>query len=97
VGLKSKTGDRQFEKDYDEILKKLEGLIRNSETIKQTVEKRLDKDAMNQILALLRELVPKAIKDLGQIYLFLNKYGYNNNVEQIQKDDRPGESRPTEK
>jgi len=84
VGLKSNKNDRQFEKDHDEALKKLRKLIRDSESIKKTVENRLDKDAPEEIMTLLRELIPKAIIDLGQIYSFLNKYGYSDNVEKAQ-------------
>jgi len=97
VGLKSNTNDHQFEKDYDEILKKLKRLIRDSQDIKMVVEKRLNTIEPDQIMVLLQELIPKAIRDLSQIYRFLNKYGYNDNVEQIQKDDWPEKNRPKQK
>ncbi len=83
-----------FEKDYQEILLKLKSATEDSATIRRAVEQNLSEDELTKLMTLMRERMPRVMDNLGQIYQFLTKYGYNDNVGRIQEDFQPEKEKP---
>ena len=77
----------EFEKDYSEAVKKLNQVIRDSQTVTKAIEEKLNEGELEKLMVLMRELMPITIQNLSAVYYFLNKYESKGHVEKIAKDD----------
>jgi hypothetical protein len=77
----------QFEEDYCKAVERLDQAMRNSRIISQTVEKKLNEEELEDLMAVLRELMPTTIKNLTEVYRFIKKYESTCHAAEITKDD----------
>lgn len=72
--MQSNTADNQFDKEYLEAVTKLNLALKNSEAIASEIDRKLNEAELSELITRLRELMPVAIKNLSEVYRFLNKY-----------------------
>lgn len=76
-----------FKEDYSEAISRLNQAIKDSQTITKTIEDKLNEQEFENLMAVMRRLMPAAIENLGAVYCFLNKYESNGHAAEFAKND----------
>ena len=83
----------EFDKDYSEAVGKLNQAIKASQTISKAIEEKLNEREFENLMVLMRKLLPMTIQNLGTVYSFLHKYESKSHAAEIAKDDLCQEQR----
>lgn len=76
-----------FEKDYSEAISKLNQAIKDSQTITKTIEEKLNERELEDLMVVMRQLMPVTIQNLGAVCRFLNNYESKGHAAEFATDD----------